>query len=358
MAGRYGTTKADWWNDFSNNMANSTQDAMRMLMQKTLQQKMNEQEMGLKSKLLKDQSQQELVSAIKKAAAEGMFSGTLASDDIGSDINSLISGDYNFGNLRPVTMEDKINRLKGLGAIGKPQTMQEMANEQGRINDGFGAPQGGRVIGPALGDKSPMQVGGAVMDDYITNPNYLLTGKGDPLMLSPDVERERKINDQIVKEVIQGPSGEVGGRVALAKESIKNIDDIIKILFPDGTPKSFKRTTAFASNLPGGSLPMLPQRAWGQAEQDVFRKMGAALSGRQLIQTGVAARPEETAKLVAQFAPSAGSNPDSALNGLLELKKFYEDYISQTDPEARFGKIGMFTGGSKRIDMKSKYGLE
>ena len=51
MAGRYGTTKADWWNDFSNNMATSIQDAMRMMLQKTLQQKATDQEMGLREKL-------------------------------------------------------------------------------------------------------------------------------------------------------------------------------------------------------------------------------------------------------------------------------------------------------------------
>jgi len=108
----------------------------------------------------------------------------------------------------------------------------------------------------------------------------------------------------------------------LAKESIQNIQDIKKILFPTGKARPFKRTTAFASNLPECSLPILPSRGWDKAEQDVFRKMGAALSGRQLIQTGVAARPEETQKLISQFAPSVGSNPEAALAGLNELENF------------------------------------
>jgi hypothetical protein len=153
---------------------------------------------------------------------------------------------------------------------------------------------------------------------------------------SPDVKQKRELEQKKQEKIIAGVSGEVSGRVTLAKESIKNIQDIKKTLFPGGTPESFKRTTAFASNLPGGTLPLLPQRGWGQAEQDVFRKMGAALSGRQLIQTGVAAGPEETAKLVAQFAPSGGSNPQAAWNGLNELEDFYKMYLKETVPEERF----------------------
>ena len=57
--------------------------------------------------------------------------------------------------------------------------------------------------------------------------------------------------------------------------------------------------------------------------------MGAALSGRQLIQTGVAARPEETQRLIQQFAPNLFSNPKSALNGLNELEVFYKNYRFQ-----------------------------
>ena len=156
---------------------------------------------------------------------------------------------------------------------------------------------------------------------------------------SEDIAEEERKEKR--KEIIKGVTGEVAGRVALANESIKNIQDIRKTLFPEGTPESFKRITAFASNLPGGTAPLigaiLPERGWGKAEQNVYRKMGAALSGRQLIQTGVAARPEETAKLVAQFAPSGGSNPQSAWEALNELESFYNSYLKLTDPELRFG---------------------
>lgn len=196
--------------------------------------------------------------------------------------------------------------------------------------------------------KKPKQFNFAEVVDILNknqgagNPLGITGGSFDPTTgeakLTIGETAESKLEQEKKKEIIKGVSGEVGGRVALAKEGIKNIQDIRKILFPTGEAKSFKRTTAFASNLPGGTLPLLPQRGWGKAEQEVFRKMGAALSGRQLIQTGVAARPEETARLIAQFAPSLGSNPEAAFNALTELEDFYKSYIQQTDPEARFGK--------------------
>ena len=139
---------------------------------------------------------------------------------------------------------------------------------------------------------------------------------------------QRKAEEEKALRLAKGITPDKAGLASLAKESIKNIQDVKEILFPDGTAKSFKRTTAFAANLPGGSLPILPSRGWGKSEQEVFRKMGSALSGRQLIQTGVAARPEETQKLVSQFSPSGGSNPEAALNGLNELEDFYKNYLN------------------------------
>lgn len=171
-----------------------------------------------------------------------------------------------------------------------------------------------------------------------------MTGKSN--QIDNPVYKKLAHKEQVIQdEILKGPAEAAVGKVALAKESLRNIDDVIKRLFPDGTPKSFKRTTAFASNIPGGMLPILPQRGWGEAEQDVFRKMGASLSARQLIQTGVAARPEETNRLIAQFTPSFGSNPEAALRGLQELKQFYEEYLNTAEPAKR---LGSKTGGIKQ----------
>lgn len=166
-------------------------------------------------------------------------------------------------------------------------------------------------------------------------PGYQLESIDTPfgtLKRKPSIEELRK--DAAIKRESQGiPSGEIG-KVALAQESIKNIDDIKKILFPTGEAKSFKRGVALGSNVPGATAPLIgaviPERApfANKNMQDVFRKMGSALSGRQLIQTGVAARPEETIKLVNQYAPNVFSNPESSLQGLNELQEFYKNYLN------------------------------
>ena len=149
------------------------------------------------------------------------------------------------------------------------------------------------------------------------------------------------------------PNSEIG-KVALANESIKNIDDIIKLLFPDGTPGSFNKLLAGKSNVPMNSFPLLgsviPQYLPGENSQDIFRKTGAALSGRQLIQTGVAARPEETQKLVNQFAPNLFSSGASSMKGLRELQEFYKNYLSGVNTgQINQGAGGMLGGGEPQI---------
>ena len=126
-------------------------------------------------------------------------------------------------------------------------------------------------------------------------------------------------------------AGAESGKIALAKESINNINDIKKLLFPDGTPDSFKRGVAAESNIFGG---------FGQEAQEVFRKSGASLAARQLISTGVAARPEETEALRRQFIANFKSNPQAALNALNELQGFYDNYLGTADPSGMFHQQG------------------
>lgn len=117
------------------------------------------------------------------------------------------------------------------------------------------------------------------------------------------------------------------GLYTLANESVKNIQDVKKKLFPKGDASSFKRMTAGASNMPLSWMPGIPSSMPNNQEaQDVYRKMSAALAGRQLIQTGVAARPEETQRLYRQYAANLFSNPQSTLDGLNELEEFYKNY--------------------------------
>jgi hypothetical protein len=177
---------------------------------------------------------------------------------------------------------------------------------------------------------------------------------------SPQTQLIQKVKEKKQLTLAEGiPNAEIG-KAALAQESVKNIQDVKNILFPEGTAQSYRRKTAAWSNLPLSGLPLIPSNLGGYNPQTIFRKVGAALSGRQLIQTGVAARPEETAKLVRQYAPSGLMSSQSALEGLNELENFYKTYLNllQTkgieeadnwarstnkSPQKKEGKIGKYT---------------
>lgn len=267
-------------------------------------------------------------------------------------------------------------RLSGLGmALGKIADSIKTVNDENRAmgqkRDILGMEEASKLrlaqaepdyeINKAIAEKIRSGEG----DSDLMTRGLLSKKTGVPfeMMITPEEQSQKnavKAEEVQSQELAKGSPASESGKVALANESIKNIGDIKRILFPTGKANSFKRTTAFASNLPGGSWPMLPSRGWGKAEQDVFRKMGASLAGRQLIQTGVAARPEETQKLISEFAPSLGSNPEAALAGLNELEVFYKDYLntlktrgtSNTEPSQNNVAA---TGLS---NLKSKWGLD
>jgi hypothetical protein len=144
-----------------------------------------------------------------------------------------------------------------------------------------------------------------------------------------DVKDKRR---QKLANMPKGISADKAGLYELAKESVRNIASVKSSLFPTGEAKSYQRLKAGSSNLPMNTFPVLgalvpSYKPFNKDAQDIFRRMSAALSGRQLIQTGVAARPEETAKLVSQFAPNFFTNPEATLSGLNELEQFYSNYI-------------------------------
>lgn len=164
-----------------------------------------------------------------------------------------------------------------------------------------------------------------------------------------------ELEKQKALEGIKGTSGEVGGRVALARESLNEIKNIKDALFPTGKPESFDRSLAaganiraavpipFANKVLPAATPNVPftkaDDPFVNKSQDLARRLGTVLSGRQLIQTGVAARPEETERLIEQFAPNVWSGNRSALNALNQLEKFYYDYLQTIDPSGAKGTL-------------------
>jgi len=129
----------------------------------------------------------------------------------------------------------------------------------------------------------------------------------------------RKDNTPIYRKLTI--SGDKAGLYTLANESIGNVQDVKKLLFPDGTPNSFRRDLALRAQL--GKNKLAPNDKEGQR---IFRKLSTALSARQLIQTGVAAREDETKMLYNQFYGGVLSNPEALFEGLDQLGNFYDNY--------------------------------
>ena len=93
--------------------------------------------------------------------------------------------------------------------------------------------------------------------------------------------------------------------------------------------------------------------------QNLARWLTTAISARQLIQTGVAARPEETKLLVGQFLGNALTNPESMMSGLQQLEDFYKDYNNtlQTKGVGTMETTGkaVYTGKSKSGKSYERY---
>lgn len=143
----------------------------------------------------------------------------------------------------------------------------------------------------------------------------------DPLGVNRAVAQKKAVEEQM------GVPAAESGRLTLAKEGIKNILKIRKELYPDGTPESFQRSDAFKSSVARGkAFPTSPEG------QRLYRLGSTAISARQLITTGVAARPDETKSLTDAFVADAFTNPQSGFEGLQQLEDYYKDFLKTTAP--------------------------
>lgn len=207
-----------------------------------------------------------------------------------------------------------------------------------------------------------------IQDDALL---YQAANEIDPMTEKPTARAEQakatlELKKQKQAEIIKGPAEGAIGKISLAQESIKNINDIEKILFPDGTDESFDRGIAARGNMPGLVLPFFgkvtprvaadnpldnnqTENKRAELGQTFGRKIGSSLAARSLIQTGVASRPEEIQALYQQYAPNFFSSPKSAREGLKELRKFYEDYLTNALPEKRLEKNSK--ADSKKLDI-------
>lgn len=167
-----------------------------------------------------------------------------------------------------------------------------------------------------------------------------LTDKGEQQNIENKLALEKE------KKKVKGLTGDIGGRVTLSREALRNIPSLKTVLYPDGTPQSFNQE--LANKLTVGKFPK------DKDAQNAYRWLGRMLVGRQLIETGVAARPEETKRLIKEFGVNFLTDPEAALQGLSELETFYKDFVGSVDPSGNYPELS--SGGNRKVVRRGRSG--
>lgn len=151
-------------------------------------------------------------------------------------------------------------------------------------------------------------------------------------------------------------SGENVGRVVLANTAVKDIEQAKNILFPTGKPESFRRDVIIKSKLPitGGTMP------FDKESQEVSSRLRNAIAAKVLLQTGVAARPEEVDNQYKAYIANWQTNPKAALDQFNRLQEFYISYL-KTMKNKKIGDINIpknletTTQDKKILNLRNKY---
>lgn len=205
------------------------------------------------------------------------------------------------------------------------------------INAKIGGGQPARVTSQPQGVvNTGANIGGA----SFTN----LEGKRAEGQLENDLKKQLLIDE----EGIKGITSDLAGRAALARDSLKRIDNIINLLFPNGEISSYDRPVSWASNYPFGKTPItpksLPDIPGTKKDDDLAFKgqsvdsdLSQAIAGKLLIQTGVASNPEEREEMKRAYEAGLFKSPRKVYSQLSDVKKFYEDFLNIVDRHGHKG---------------------
>ena len=122
------------------------------------------------------------------------------------------------------------------------------------------------------------------------------------------------------------------GRLESALEGVRAIRHMKKVLFPDGTPESFQRQTAYAKS----PFPFKKPVPNTYEARTLYRRAGQAIAGKLLVQSGVQTRKEEYERLGEQMVANAFSSPREAFESLDEGEAFYRGFTEKIDPSKLF----------------------
>lgn len=137
----------------------------------------------------------------------------------------------------------------------------------------------------------------------------------------------------------KGLAGESAGKLINLQTAFDDLQEAKNILFPDGTPTS-QRTDLLqrlGTPLQVGSL-VGGEKSDRTDAQKVISRIQNAIAAKLLVQTGVAARPDEIRRLMAQFQPLARLTDEANFDRMNRLEEFLRSGAQVIDPTGRFTK--------------------
>jgi hypothetical protein len=136
-----------------------------------------------------------------------------------------------------------------------------------------------------------------------------------------------------------GLSGESAGKLINLETAFTDMQEARDLVFPDGTPAS-QRTDLLrrlGTPLQVGSL-MGGKKSDLTDAQKIISRIDNAIAAKLLVQTGVAARPDEIQALRSQFQPLARLTNEANFDRMNRLERFLRSGTEVIDPKRRFSE--------------------
>ncbi len=137
--------------------------------------------------------------------------------------------------------------------------------------------------------------------------------------------REDIEDKESAKKNITG-AGAQSSAINAAMQAAKSARNVKNILFPDGTPNSFRSDIATMKS------PFLGRPTLSKDAQNVAREYGIALDLYNRQVTGAAFNQDEFNRRLDQFRVNLLSNPEAAFDSLSRLEELNNDYLKIADP--------------------------
>lgn len=241
-----------------------------------------------------------------------------------------------------IKARDRVDPLQQYLEKGKLTDAARSMGDVETLNNLIGAPTQNQTVNqflsPEVAASMPKVPVDPQADLYAKSTEQkfnILSGKMEPTPEALAAKDQIEINKKVQEKKSAGIAMETGGKVVMATQAIKDLQDARKMLFPDGTINSYDRKLAGKSNIP--LVGAWPNDAKSQM---LYSRMQNAVAAKLRIETGAQANPSEVKNIMNRFGISLVTAPEAAMDFLNRLEGFMSDTIKITEPGAQDKKEG------------------